>query len=157
MKMSKKNGMEMLLNGWDGAMDAEGWYPPLSQALGGLTAEQALWRPADGASNSIWGTVCHLSFCKELLLHRLKQEPVSYPESNDKTFEPQGASEAEWEAAVAKLKALHGEIRGLLAGHGEDGLDEQVLNQLLHEAYHTGQIMQLRKMMGAWPATRSFG
>ncbi|HDR8182963.1 TPA: hypothetical protein QC116_006303 [Bacillus thuringiensis] len=33
---------------------------------------------------------------------------------------------------------------------------QQYMNILLHDAYHTGQIVQLRKLQGSWPAHRSY-
>jgi hypothetical protein len=27
---------------------------------------------------------------------------------------------------------------------------------ILHDAYHIGQIIQIRKLQGSWPANRSF-
>ncbi|MBJ7929171.1 MULTISPECIES: hypothetical protein [Bacillus cereus group] len=33
---------------------------------------------------------------------------------------------------------------------------QQYMNILLHDAYHTGQIIQLRKLQGSWPTHRSY-
>lgn len=33
---------------------------------------------------------------------------------------------------------------------------QQYQNILLHDAYHTGQIVQIRKLQGSWPAHRSY-
>jgi len=66
--------IELLLREWDFCYDEEDWFPPLSEALKGLTAAQADWRPEGGSVNSIWETVHHLIFYKERLLTRLSGE-----------------------------------------------------------------------------------
>jgi len=32
--------------------------------------------------------------------------------------------------------------------------EEKLLDIMLHDAYHTGQIIQIRKMQGSWPSHR---
>jgi uncharacterized damage-inducible protein DinB len=36
----------------------------------------------------------------------------------------------------------------------ENGVAEYLYHILIHDAYHTGQILQSRKMQGGWPAKR---
>lgn len=52
----------------------EDWYPPLKDALTGLTAEEANWKPEGVAVNSIWETASHILFYKERLLAQLQGE-----------------------------------------------------------------------------------
>lgn len=52
----------------------EDWYPPLKDALTGITAEQANWKPEGVAVNSIWETASHILFYKERLLAQLQGE-----------------------------------------------------------------------------------
>lgn len=33
---------------------------------------------------------------------------------------------------------------------------EEVMSLILHDAYHTGQIVLVRKLQGSWPGTRRF-
>lgn len=163
MNQSKK---DMLLAGWDQAMDKEGWFPPLGAALEGVTAEQALWKPQPSGANSIWGIVNHLIFCKNCMLNNLSGRENQYPATNDATFEPSGSTEAEWQAAKGELKRLHAAVRERLAAMDDLELDHpspaapaggQAFNQIMHDAYHTGQILMLRKQQGSWPASRGFG
>lgn len=140
----------------------EDWHLPLAEALAGLTAEQADWRPQGEASNSIRENVNHLLFFKERLLLRLKREDASRfdASTNDETFvnEAQG-----WEETVANIERVHREIRDILANLTEADLDlpmptlsvrRQVASLVKHDAYHTGQIVQIRKLQGSWPARR---
>jgi hypothetical protein len=66
------NRVELLLHGWDHTYDKEDWYPPLFDALKGVTADQAVWLPERFESPStIWGNVNHLIFYKERLLKKM--------------------------------------------------------------------------------------
>ncbi|MBB6636791.1 DinB family protein [Cohnella thailandensis] len=161
------NKMELLLHGWDSCYEKEDWYPPLKDALNGITWEQANWRPRFGKVNTIWETVQHLIFYKERLYLRLTGEESEYPEgvSNDDTFGVPVQDEAAWQETLQRLEKVHLDIRGLLENMDKKDFERRIpstpiglwVNSLiLHDAYHTGQIIQLRKMQKSWPARRSF-
>jgi len=161
------NGKEALLQGWDAAYGKEDWYPPLADALSGLSVEQATWRPAGERVNTIWETVMHLIFYKERYLKRLTGEENGYPEglTNDGTFAIPEPTDENWTDSLTKLKAIHFGIRDRLANMEEDRLNEKIpqteigawaLSLSLHDAYHAGQIILLRKLQGSWPSRRSF-
>ncbi|RUS46276.1 DinB family protein [Cohnella sp. AR92] len=162
------NKMELLLHGWDSCYEREDWYPPLKDALNGVTWEQANWRPRYGGRiNTIGETVSHLVFYKERLHLRLIGEETEYPEgvTNDDTFGAPVADEESWKDLVNRLEKVHSAIRELLAGMDKKDFERRIpknpiglwVNSLiLHDAYHTGQIIQLRKMQRTWPASRSF-
>lgn len=40
--------IDLLLNKLDSTFDKESWYAPFKHAIEGLTAEQAMWKPAGG-------------------------------------------------------------------------------------------------------------
>ncbi|THF81183.1 DinB family protein [Cohnella fermenti] len=161
------NKMELLLHGWDSCYDREDWYPPLKDALNGLTWEQAAWKPRTARVNTIWETVQHLIFYKMRLYLRLTGEESEYPEgiSNDDTFGVPVQDEAAWQEALQRLDTVHQAIRALLEDMDKKDFERRIpttpiglwVNSLiLHDAYHTGQIIQLRKMQKSWPAKRSF-
>ncbi|WP_103109692.1 DinB family protein [Brevibacillus reuszeri] len=162
------NRMELLLHEWKCTYDKEDWYPPLRDALTGLSAAQASWRPDGLAANTIWENVSHLLFFKERLLHRLQNTefPLS-AETNDDTFTPSGGPDDEeaWQATVARMEQVHRQIHEKLASLTEDAFDQplpsiplgqSVMSIVLHDAFHTGQIVQIRKLQGTWPEKRSF-
>ncbi|MGG1662331.1 DinB family protein [Brevibacillus sp. NRS-1366] len=162
------NRMELLLHEWECTYDKEDWYPPLKDALAGLTAAQASWRPDGLAANTIWENVSHLLYFKERLLHRLlgTDFPLS-AESNDDTFTPSGGPEDEnaWQATVDRMKNVHRQIHEKLTLLSEEAFDQplpstplgqSVMSIVLHDAFHTGQIVQIRKLQGSWPERRSF-
>ncbi|MDO3412212.1 DinB family protein [Saccharibacillus sp. CPCC 101409] len=159
---------ELLLSQWDSCMDQEDWFLPLEDALKDVTAEQSVWKPADGPANSIRETVQHLLFYDKRLLLRVKGQSEGLPEAEDNngTFAYDDASEAGWEAAKNELYAAHRELSSILAKAApedlsrpipdEKSLAEAIRSLAMHDAYHIGQIVLLSKLQGAWPATRSF-
>ncbi|MNB91085.1 DinB superfamily protein [compost metagenome] len=156
---------EVLLENWDYAMDTEDWAPPLSDALEGVNAEQAVWKPGE-AGNTIWETVNHLTFYKERLLRKLKGlEQLPDLENNDATFTVTESGEEAWAQAVTKLKSVHASLREIIEALEEGAYDwggsghapgEEVMSLILHDFYHTGQIVLIRKLQGSWPSNRSF-
>jgi len=159
--------VQLLLEGWDASYEKEAWYPPLRDALNGLTAEQAAWRPEGSVLNSIWENVNHLIFYREQLLKQWTGEETDYPAgvTNDDTFAVESRTEKAWQETLARLDAGHNGIRSLLAAASEEELERRIpgkpldawlYNLLVHDAYHTGAIIQLRKLQGSWPARRSF-
>lgn len=146
------------------AFQQEGWNPPLMKALEGLEEGQADWRPEIGASNTIREIATHLLFYKEKLLQSLRGLESPEPTSNDATFAEGG--EPIWEQAVARLIQVHQDIQGCLKELQDEELDRpmphfpiggQVLTLAMHDSYHTGQIVLLRKLQGSWPSNREFG
>jgi len=161
------NRIELLRKELDHTFDQESWYPPLQPALEGLTAAQASWRPAGEAANTIWETVNHMLYYKERLLKRLQGKELEHVIStNDGTYEVSSPDdEAAWAATVKRAEAIHRELQDVLATLNDDAFDrpspqpllgEAVLNIIMHDAYHTGQIIQIRKLQGSWVARRSF-
>ncbi|MBO7742721.1 DinB family protein [Paenibacillus sp. MWE-103] len=163
------NANDLLLRNWDACHDKEDWYPPLADALNGLTAEQADWHPAGEHANTIRETVHHLIFYKERLLRRLTGEETAYLPgvTNDDTFAARPGEPEDWHAAAARLAEVHQAIRDRIAAWNEHDFERQLPGQrlpfgiwanslALHDAYHTGQIILIRKLQGSWPSHRSF-
>ncbi|WJQ82742.1 DinB family protein [Brevibacillus brevis] len=162
------NRKELLLHGWECAYDKEDWYPPLKEVLSGVSAAEASWRPVGEAANTIWENISHLLYYKERLLHRLLgTEFPSSAETNDDTFTPSGgpADEDAWQATLLRMESVHRHIHEQLSLLTDEELNQMatytpiyqnVMSLVLHDAFHTGQIVQIRKLQGSWPARRSF-
>lgn len=162
------NRMELLSLGLKIAYEEESWYPPLKPLLDGLTAEQALWKPVEGNANCIWENVNHLIYYKERFYAQLKGAD-DFPElsGNDDTFhyiEMIDSNEV-WAKVVERHEEIHQKIVAFIERSSDEDFDRLVpkypLGTLLysiltHDAYHSGQIVQLRKMQGSWPERRSF-
>jgi hypothetical protein len=100
------------------------------------------------------------------LLRKLKGLPKQ-PDlgSNDDTFTVTVTGEEEWGKAVTGLKAVHASLREVIEALEEGAYDwggsghapgEEIMSLILHDAYHTGQVVLVRKLQGSWPSTRSF-
>jgi uncharacterized damage-inducible protein DinB len=156
---------EILIHGWDFAYDVEGWYPPLKASLKDVDIKQAQWRPDGKSSHTIGELMNHLLYYKKRFLFRLEhKEWTTKIGSNDDTFRTsQYDTSDEWNNAIAELKSVNQNIREKLVRLevGEldsplpkDPVDGQVLNLFMHDAYHTGQIVLIRKLYGSWPEVR---
>jgi uncharacterized damage-inducible protein DinB len=141
--------------------DKESWFLPLASAIEGITSEEASWRPP-GGGNTIWQTLNHLNFYNARILERLKgRAPAPLSVTNTETFgEPGDPNDAAgWQETVRRARQIAEDIREALNGITEaeldnDGLGEALTAWVMHDAYHTGQIVLLRKMQGAWLAER---
>ncbi|WP_336517675.1 DinB family protein [Pollutibacter soli] len=160
--MQKKQILEHF---WRAASEKEGWYPPYADALKDVSAEVADWRVEGKASNTIWETVVHVIFYKERLLKRLKGEKDEKIETNDDTFVITDHSPEAWPLTVHKLFSVQKELLDELGKLSEEDLDKplykepigaQYMNLIVHDAYHTGQIIMILKLKGDWPDHRSF-
>lgn len=132
-----------------------GDYPAVLEAIEGLTAQQALWRPSPG-SNSIWQIVDHLAESKEWQIQMLETGQAESPPWR----EPPGDEES-WQALVTHLKDSHGRLKSALEQLKDEELLEypvpefqRTLLELIlssgsaHEAHHGGQLSYLRGLQG---------
>ena len=156
---------DMLISGWDAAFDKEGWYPPLRAALKNVDYRQSTWKAPGKASHSIGELTDHLLYYKKRFLFRLENKTwTSKIDSNDETFHAKaGGSSENWEQSVRELELVHQKIRKKIIDLSDNDLDSklpeiavdaQLLTLIMHDAYHTGQIVFIRKLYGSWPAVR---
>jgi len=154
---------EILLEQFTACYDENNWFVSLKTVLDGITSEQAAWKP-DGADNSIWETVNHLIFWNERWLQRYRGE-LNEPQDvdNDTTFQ---SYETDWNVMLRRLDAVMIEWRDRLASIDDMKLESPVnaqhkapwrsplAQQNIHNAYHIGQILLLRKLQGSWDPTK---
>jgi uncharacterized damage-inducible protein DinB len=156
---------DILIQAWDYCYDVEGWYPPLRNALEEVDGSQAIWRPEGEASNTIREIVNHLFYYKRRFLFRLEEKTWPYKiTSNDQTFWPgEHTMQLTWDKLVEELASVHGQIRAKISALADDKLDsklpddtigQQIMILATHDAYHTGQIILIRKLYGSWPGAR---
>jgi uncharacterized damage-inducible protein DinB len=115
-------------------------------------------------NNSIWENVNHIAFWNDRWLQRYRGE-LNEPQDveNDSTFISAGS---DWAETLSKLYAVMDEWREKLTDIEQEKLDSPVnaeyqspwwsplAQQNIHNAYHIGQIVLLRKMQGAWDAAK---
>jgi uncharacterized damage-inducible protein DinB len=152
----------LLSKQFNACYDENGWFVCLKTVLDGVTAEQAEWKP-DGSDNSIHETVYHILFWNERWVKRYRGE-LNKPEDvdNDSTFDPSSG----WSATLERLWAVMDEWKAAIASIQDDKLTshvnaeyaapwyEPLAHQNVHNAYHIGQILLLRKLQGSWDPTK---
>ncbi|NEU59987.1 DinB family protein [Paenibacillus sp. ALJ109b] len=153
--------IDLLLNVLDSTFDKESWYAPFKHAIEGLTAEQANWKPSGKATKTIWENVNHLIYYKERLATNLEGREWTNNLDGDETFSltNQPNDDMEWKKVVERAENAQHNLRKVLSTISDEKLDQnslegKLLDIMLHDAYHTGQIIQLRKMQGSWPSIR---
>jgi len=154
---------QILLEQHTACYDENNWFVSLKSALEGVTAAQAAWKPV-GADNSIWENVNHLIFWNERWLQRYRGE-LNDPQDveNTGTFK---SGETDWQKTLEKLDAVMEEWRAKLKTITDEKLESPVndayqapwrsplAQQNIHNAYHIGQILLLRKLQGSWDRSK---
>lgn len=131
---------------------AKAWHgPTLRGALRGVTAEQAVWRPASGRHN-IQEIVIHAAYWKFAVRRRLlKNRALSFGERGTNWFPRPIASEAVWKEDIARLDREHAALLETIASLNDATLaDTKSIRMIrgiaIHDAYHAGQIKLLVKL-----------
>lgn len=157
------SAIDILLTQKDNTWDQCNWIVPVAKALEGLSAEQAAWVPPSGGL-SIWQLVNHMYYYNHRISQRMQGiTSGSAAESNVATFGGTGdaTDEAGWNDLVRSTTELAEKLRTQLATLQQSNLDAQYLNTedtwghtlsqwILHDAYHAGQIVLLRRQQGSW-------
>jgi hypothetical protein len=132
------------------------WVYPLSEALDGVTFDQALWKPAP-SSKCIWEIVLHMANWTENIVDRMHGDRQARPAEGPWPSMPDNRDADAWASARARLwkslDTLRDEIGStpmstLLDRPWPDGtvLDD-LMCRFVHNAYHIGQITKLRECM----------
>ena len=154
---------ETLLRQFDHCWNENGWFVAVRNAVEGVSAEQAAWRP-EGTDNTIWESLAHLTYYNHAYLQRFKGVEFQYDtDDNDATFaQADSPTEEGWRVEVEKFDRMMNEFRELLETSDESKFDEPVPTNTsrkwweviadinAHNAYHAGQILLLRKLQGSW-------
>ena len=154
---------DTLLQQFTACYDENGWFVAVRNVIEGVTVEQAVWKP-EGADNSIWETLAHLSYYNNAYLQRFKGIDYEYDVAdNDATFAAaKNPAVADWQAEVARFDSIMTEWRELLEAAQEAAFEKNVPQKSerkrgdliadinAHNAHHSGQIVLLRKLQGSW-------
>ena len=137
------------------ALRGGAWHgPSLSEAVSGITVEEAMQRPIP-AGHNIWELVLHITSWATIAMRRINggyPEPFEgedWPESGE--FTPE-----RWASIVSDMVESHEQLCDLVSamsdadlGRNAPGSDQSLAFMLhgvaQHGAYHGGQIMLLRK------------
>lgn len=127
------------------------WFVSTNSALKNLTAEQAMW--TDGTGNHSVGQLTHhLVFWNERLLRSFRGEKnEDFKGDNKETFDKFDAKQ--WSDLVNRFDKIMTDIESIVENATEEQLKEwapTLVNISAHNAYHTGQIVVVRKQQGSW-------
>ncbi|MDR7071628.1 DinB family protein [Fictibacillus barbaricus] len=174
------NLMDIFRMEYDFCWNTETWFLPLESALEGLNSTDASWQPP-GEGNTIWQIVNHLNYYNAVLVRQINDKtPQEKTSTNKATFGdigkpadskwkeilavntfgeiPDPRESEKWKAAVAETHLIFGDLRKSLAQMNDSELGDELIGvlarQILHNVYHIGQIVFIRKQQGSWPKER---
>jgi len=141
----------ILLDQLKNTHNVKNWFVPVNIALEGLTAEQAMW--TDGSGNHSAGQLAyHLLFWNMRQLNDFKGvKNDAFSGNNDETFNK--FNQKELNEVVKKLDGVLTDLEKLIENASDKQLNDwasTIANISAHNAYHTGQIIFVRKLQGSW-------
>lgn len=130
-----------------------GWFTSMAAAVKGLTQKQADWK-SNEEMNSVHEIVRHLDFYNHRYLKRFRGEEVpEFAGDNDDTFDPEPNMEDTWQEALAAYDATLNNWIELVEQADDDKFGKwanDLSHLTIHNAYHIGQIVFIRKQQGSW-------
>ena len=124
---------------------------PVNVAVEGVTPEQAKWRDKSG-NHSIGQLANHLAFWNSEQLAKFKGEkPPAYNGNNEETFNSFDSNT--WADTVKKLDFVLTQWEQAVEAADEAKLKtwaSAIAHIGTHNAYHTGQIIYIRRLQGSW-------
>lgn len=145
----------VLLKQFQTTWNDEQWFAPINVAIQGLTAQQAMWKPND-SSHSVGELAYHLLFWNKQSLDKFYgRKPDSFNGDNNTTFTK--FTDETWAATVKELNDVMQQWEKAIKEADDTKLlkwYETIANINTHNAYHTGQIVYLRKLAGNWDSSK---
>lgn len=143
-----------------------GWqeaHASFDAAVAGLPATLRGRRP-DGLPHSPWELLEHVRLTQADLVAFMANPAYAAPAWPDDYWPPEPAppSAAAWDASIAAVRADRARLEALAThevpdltaripwGEGQTFL-RTILVALDHTAYHVGQLVLVRRLLGAWP------
>jgi hypothetical protein len=127
------------------------WFVPPSIAVAGLAADQANWKDSS-ENHSIAQLTTHLIFWNKQILDKFNGlKPDAFSGDNKETFSP--VDENSWNATIKTLDSVLTAIEVAVQNADDKKLSQwysTIAHIGTHNAYHTGQIIYIRKMKGWW-------
>jgi uncharacterized damage-inducible protein DinB len=143
-------------------LDWEDAHVSFDTAVDGIPAQSRGAR-RDGVPHSPWQLLEHLRICQNDILEFCRNPDYVERKFEDywpRTVEPPTASA--WDKSVAAFRSDRNALKDLAADPAVDlfaaiphGSGQTYLRELMlvadHNAYHVGQLVLLRRLVGAWP------
>lgn len=143
---------ELIIHQFEACYHKDTWYVSMHTAVKNLNAKDAVAKSASD-NHSIFELVSHLYFFNKLELNRFKGIPDTIKiQSSKDSFQ----TNDDWEQLVSKMMQLFSEW----ITEVENSKEQRIIDNLesfqymnLHNAYHIGQIVHIRKELGLWDST----
>ena len=148
--MDDKALLKELRVGWEYAYLHDDWVTTLEEALDGVDAVQAHWRPPSGAMG-IFDIVMHLTVWNEDIVIRIQTGQKSHPKEGAWPPRPSSPNKGEWLRWRKRLWESCSKVDRLLHSTTMDQINASpyglgdLLCRLTHMGYHIGQITKLRE------------
>ena len=126
------------------------WFVDAATAVAGLTPEQASWRDGKG-NHSVGQLLYHMMFWNRFTLEGLKGDKKKFEGSNEQTFDTFDAKK--WNEIQQQFDEVMTELENFVQNADDEQLktaSKTILNIVAHNAYHTGEIVFVRKSQGSW-------
>jgi hypothetical protein len=133
-------------------------------AVEGFPVPQAAVRPA-GLPHSVWELLEHLRITQADILDFCVADTYREPRWPEDYWpaSPAPPDDGAWAESVARFRADRGRLQALAADTSVNllesvphGSDQTYLRELIlaadHASYHVGQLVLVRRALGAWPA-----
>ena len=131
--------------------NSKDWFVDVNTAVAGLTPEQASWKQGTG-NHSVGQLAYHLVFWNERELQKFKgQKQEQFSGNNEETFDKFDAKQ--WASIQQRLDQVMTDLEKVVEGADEKQLESwasEIAHIGTHNAYHTGQIVFVRKLQGSW-------
>lgn len=141
----------ILLEQFKTTHNTEDWFVPVNIAISDLTPEQASWTDSSG-NHSIAQLTNHLIFWDLQQLQKFNDgKEHNFNGDNKETFT--GLDKTAWDATVKRMDSVLTAWEVAIQNAPESKLQKwyNIISHLsTHNAYHTGQIIYIRKMRGNW-------
>jgi len=132
-------------------------------ALAGMPEKLRAVRPP-GVPHNAWQLLEHVRICQRVILDFSRPPGRRFPEREEEWW-PESATPADpgdWERSAAAFRSdladfvalvldPASDLQALIPGGGGRSLLRQALVVADHTAYHAGQLVLLRQLLGAWP------
>ena len=144
----------ILLEQFQNTWNKEDWFVPVSIAVEGITAKQAMWKPND-SSHSVGELAYHIWFWNKEQLDKFNGRKTANVNDNKETFT--AFTEATWTTTIQQLNQVMSEWETAIRTADETKLKKwySAIDHInTHTAYHTGQILYIRKLAGNWDANK---
>ncbi|NYF80427.1 DinB family protein [Granulicella arctica] len=141
------------------------WFVPINTAIAGLTPEQASWIPPSSPGithnpapedHSVGMLAYHLLFWNTDALAKFKGEKAP-PDPSDNTETFNNFDAANWPETVRKLDAVLTAWEQAVEASDDAKIaaNAKTIARIgAHNAYHTGQIIIIRKLQGSWDPSK---